>query len=323
MFGVPKANPGAVTPGGAPVTLSVDVPGAIAAATFEASAGQLFSIQTYDNSDGYYLRVEAAPGTGPSVVVLSNRWILSGESFVDTFTVERAGRYSLIVDPDQDSRVQTTLSLFSLPKIETRPVAFGSPQDILTSLPGENATFSFAGTRDQIVALRLARVQSGSYIYIKRAFSDQKIETQWAPSPSGTLLVLTLPATDEYIITVDPDQSALESATFTLFDVSLRPAAAAQIDGAPARVMTDFPGQQAVLQFQSAGGELVTIRSRERDDAYITVTAPSGAEVVKQQYLAGNGEYQLRDALLAGQYTVVLSPSGFDPAIFTLEVASR
>ncbi|MGE0600813.1 MAG: serine/threonine protein kinase [Dehalococcoidia bacterium] len=317
MYEVTEPDPVPITAGAEPVALSVDTPGSVARATFDANAGQRFSIQTYGTVGGYYLSVEST--SGPSVQRINYTWIPEGDFFVDTFVVETAGSYALVADPTEDTLISTKIQLFSVPEPARKAITIGATETIATIQPGENVEFSFSGKRDQQISLRVSRVKAGSYVYVQRAFNDSKLENVWAGPPQGNLVVLTLPVDDDYIITIDPAGGALESASLAVYDVTTEPTAETTIGGQAASVTTDYPGQQATVTFTSAGGESITIHSLRRDDAYITLLDPASNKVINRQYLRGGDSYQVKEALVAGRYTLRVEPTAFDPGSYSFE----
>ncbi|MGE3074069.1 MAG: protein kinase [Dehalococcoidia bacterium] len=321
MYEVTEPDPVAISPGAEPVKLSVDTPGAVARATFEATAGQLFSIQTYGTVGGYYLSVEST--SGPSVQRINYTWVPEGDSFVDTFVAESAGTYALVIDPTEDTLASTKIQLFSVPAPVRKSLTLGTSETIATTQPGENVEYSFSGKRDQVISIRVSRVKSGSYFYVQRAFNDSKLENVWAGPPLGNLLVVTLPVDDDYIVTVDPSGSALESASLAVYDITDEPTATTTIGGGAASVTTDYPGQQATVTFAGQGGQLIAINSLRRDDAYITLVDPSGQKAINRQYLRGGDTYEVKDPLVAGNYTLQVEPVAFDPGSYSFEFVRR
>ncbi len=321
MYEVPRAEPVAISPGGEAIDLSVDVPGAVALASFTATAGQRLSIVTESSTEGYHLGVRTQ--TDPPRLALPLSWVPEADYFVDVFEVEREGDYVVVVDPDGADLVRTSVRLVDVGEDQTGPLSFGASVDFSTSNAGENIHYTFSGKREQKVSVRLQEVEAGSNIVLQRASTNSNVESAWAAAPQGALLLADLPADGEYTITIDPYMARLESGRIGLFDISKRATAVIQVGGPPVTVATDAPGQGIALGFRAEGGELVTFHSLTDDDAYVTLIGPNGNKIVDRLYVGGKSKNEWPRELVAGEYVLMLEQYGMDAGTYTIELEKR
>lgn len=130
--------------------LSVAAANRIALIVFEGNAGQRIALQATNSTiASSTIRVIKPDGTN-----LFDPASLSGNWFVDAFTLPVTGTYTIVIDPDSMFTGAMNLTLHNVPAKATGTITAGGPAVIVsTTTPGQNASLTFTGTAGQRISL--------------------------------------------------------------------------------------------------------------------------------------------------------------------------
>jgi hypothetical protein len=213
LYDVPADVTGAITPGGAAITISATTPGQNARLTFDGQSGQRVSIKVSGGIMASYVSILKPDGNQLG----SNTYVGSSGGFVDTRTLPAAGSYTILVDPQGAATGSATLTLYDVPPDLTGTLAIGGASLTTTlATPGQNARLTFDGRAAQRISLRLSGVTVlSSYVSIFRP-DGTRIGSQNLVTTSGRTITVDLPSDGTYTIVVDPQAAATGSMTLTL-----------------------------------------------------------------------------------------------------------
>jgi hypothetical protein len=206
-YAVPADASGSLDPAGPATTVSVTVPGQNAAATFVGTAGARVSLNVTPVSIGASdIAILKPDGT----VMAPSRYVGTGGTFFDTMTLPLAGTYRVTINPRDAQVGNATLRLYDVPADATVTLAVGGgPGTITTTVPGQNASATFAGNAAQAVTLVLSAVTIGqSDVSILKPDGSTLVAPVFVTT-SGRTITTTLPVAGTYRIVVNP------RATFT------------------------------------------------------------------------------------------------------------
>jgi RHS repeat-associated protein len=224
LYDVPPDPSSAITPGGAPVTLTTTTPGQNMKLTFSGSVGQRISLLT-SGASGFsgccqYLKIFNPDG---SELVSSYNY---PNRFVDVQTLAKKGTYTITYDPMGTQTGSLTFTLYNVPADASGSITVGGPAvRLTTTTPGQNMKLTFGGTVGQLLTLTTSNDSGFGCCQYLNVFN-----------PDGTPLLsdynygnrtVTLPALPQlgtYTIKYDPDGAKTGSLTFQL---SVRQGAAA------------------------------------------------------------------------------------------------
>ena len=326
-----------ITPGGAPVTVTTTIPGQNAKLTFAGTANRRVSLKltgvTIGTSTTASLKISVTKPDGTALVTATSLGTSGG--FIDTKTLPTTGTYTILVDPQSSSIGSATVTLYDVPADPSTPITSGgAPVTVTTTIPGQNAKLTFAGTANRRISLGITGVTIGT-----SASSSIKVSIT---KPDGTVLVAatsfgtnggfidtkSLPTTGTYTILVDPQSSAIGSATLRLYDVLADPTSSITPGGAPVTVTTTIPGQNAKLTFAGTAGQRislkvsgVTIGTSTTASVKVSITRPDGSALIGATTLGTNGAYfDVKSLSLTGTYTILVDPQGTATGSATLQL---
>jgi subtilisin family serine protease len=226
LYDVPPDVTGSMTPGGAPLTVSMGpVPGQNALVTFSGTQGRRIALGmsnvTIGTSTCCSARVSIANPDGSTLVYATP--VGRNGGFLDTKVLPTTGTYTILVDPQGADLGSMTLNLYDVPPDLTGTIAIGGPPVSLTlaPVPGQNATLTFNGTAAQRVSLRMSSVTIGTSSCCGARISLLKPDgtNQVPPILVGTFgatISATLSVTGVYSILVDPQGAATGGITLGL-----------------------------------------------------------------------------------------------------------
>jgi hypothetical protein len=200
LYDVPADATAAATPGGSAVTVSTSTPGQNAAVTFTGAVGERVSLRL-----GPTCCIEKVTLLGPSGATLFGPTSFgTGGGFVDTQTLLAAGTYSVVLDPAGISTGSTTVTLYAVPPDVTGSIAPGSSLTLTTSVPGQDASVTFAGAADTGIKLTVGPFNccSTKVSILAPDGTTQVPETSF--NPDGGVVLTRLGAGGTYTIVVDP-----------------------------------------------------------------------------------------------------------------------
>jgi len=198
---------GTITPGGAPVPVSLARAGQRARLTFAGTASQRVSLSATSVT---------TPGATVSLWRADGSWLATffsvgaGQTgFGGPVTLPAAETYAILVDPSSPGDL--TLTLYDVPPDITGSLTINaSPQTVTFVAPGQQAFLTFPGTAGLSVTVRGSNNTVACFNNIALTYAGGG--SSWAPvcGASFTLGPVTL-ATATYTLLLDPDKSNIGS----------------------------------------------------------------------------------------------------------------
>jgi YD repeat-containing protein len=307
---------GRVTPG-APATITLSAANQIGMLLFDGKKGQMVSavassstfagcsFYIYNPSNAYVL--DSRSGVGPPVGSCAT----SGQ-FFDSQVLPATGTYTLLATPGS-STGHATLTTYLFDDVQGGLLTLGSPVTATTSVPGQNANFTFAGQPNQHVSMSISS-STFNNCYFTITNPDATILVNGFTAicdRSATFFdVPVLSQTGPYKLVIDPSGTDTGAVTFKLNDATdvIRTITS---DGTPVTVATTIPGQKAKLTFSGSAGQVVSalLDNNTYNGVTMTLVAPDGSRVTGTSNTAGA---QFIDASIlpaTGTYTLVLAPA--------------
>jgi hypothetical protein len=151
LYNVPPngSGGGTVTEGGPPVTVNITAPGQNAQLRFYGKAGDTVSLLTRENatlaSQPFNVTI-VEPDAQTSLYDSYQSPPASGD-FSEALTLPLTGIYTIMDNPSGTATGTAILTLYSVPPPVMGTVTIGGPAvSVSTTVPGQGATFQFAGT---------------------------------------------------------------------------------------------------------------------------------------------------------------------------------
>jgi YD repeat-containing protein len=213
-----------ITPGGASVNVATSIPGQRVVASFTATAGQRVSLNVTNValSAGLGCKGTVSLVDSSNTTLRTYGCLLTGfDSFLDVTDPLAAGGYTAVFDPAVDYTGSATLRLYDVTDLSgTLGVNDPSPTTVSFTTPGQNAALTFSGTSGQLVTV----TASGNTfpptacvtVRLFRQDGTTQLATATSCSASFALAQQTLPATENYIVRIDPAGSSTGSVGITV-----------------------------------------------------------------------------------------------------------
>ena len=309
------------TIGGGPVTATTTTPGQNATVTFPAVAGQRVAVRVFGSTYGSSSSSLSASLLKPDgTVLVSANGVGSGGLFIDARLLPADGTYTVLLDPAGSLTGSVQVEAISVPADSTAALSLdGTTVSVATTVPGQNAVVTFAGTAGQRVSLRFSNGSGSVYGTVSNP-DGSVVKARWSIGSSDFVDPLTLPATGTYTILLDPNTSALGAMDVQGWAVPADSTAALSLDGTTVSVATTVPGQNAVVTFAGTAGQRVSLRfSNGSGSVYGTVSNPDGS-VLKARWSIGSGDFAEPLTLAStGTYTVLLDPNSYALGTMTVQ----
>ncbi len=320
---------GTIVPDGAPVDIAITTPGQRARYAFSGKADQIVAVQA---SKG------AFEGCGTTIAILkpdgsrlgSPQAICGGGGFLDQLSLPADGSYTLLVDPDGATTGTATVTMYTVTDV-TGTIAAGGPLvTARTTIPGQNARYTFTGTSGQIVAVQASKGTfegCGTTIAILKP-DDSPLGSPQAICGGGGFL--DQPSRCRRMVPtrllVNPDGATTGGATLTLYTV-VDVAGAITPGGPPVGVKTTTPGQNARYTFAGTSGQTVTVQASkstfEGCGTTITILQPDGSPLGSPQAICGGaGKLDAQRLPVSGAYILLVDPDGATTGGTTLTLST-
>ncbi|MGH9203839.1 MAG: hypothetical protein ACRD2A_21640, partial [Vicinamibacterales bacterium] len=203
LYDVPTDLIGTITPGGAPVTVSIGAIGQNAKLTFDGSIGQRISLRV----SSVTITSVAVSILSPTGIPISGGTLTVGTSggFIDLKTLQATGTFAISVNPASTNTGSLTLTLYAMPVDATSTTAVnGTGQTISVTTPGQNAGVTFDGTIGDSVTVRITANAIGS-VAVRLLRPDNTTMTSVTSSAASfNLTPQTIGITGPYRILIDP-----------------------------------------------------------------------------------------------------------------------
>jgi hypothetical protein len=302
---------------GSSTSLALSVPGQNGRATFTGTAGRRVSVRVTGTIQGVRVSI-LAPG---GAVVAAPVYVGTSGGFVEPVTLPVDGAYTVFADPAAAATGSVTLTPYDVPADATATLAFGAPTALATTVPGQNARATFAGTAGRTVSLKLSSVtMSGARVSILSPDGSTLAPATYFGTSGGFVEPRSLPLDGVYTVVVDPSGAATGSVTLTPYDVP--PDVQGTLAFAtPLTLSVGVPGQNARASFAGAAGKRIslTVSGVPTGTAKISLLAPDGSTLVAPFLVASSGGFVEPLALASpGTYVVVVDPQGAGTGSITL-----
>jgi hypothetical protein len=322
---------GGITFDGPAVTVTTAKPGQNASLTFDATAGQRFSMSVsgVKLTGGNYVNMSVLKPDGS--ILVPTAYVSSSGAFIDVRTIPVTGTYTIKLDPDAMAVGSMTAQLFDVGQDPTATIVIDGPaMTITTAKPGQNASLTFSATAGQRFSMRVSGVKlaGGSYanMSILKPDGGTLVPTAYVTS-SGTFVdAQTVPVTGTYTIKLNPDSMAVGSLTAQLFDVGRDPTATIVIGGPTVTVTTAQPGQNASLSFSAMAGQRFSLGVsgvKLAGGSYVnmSVIKPDGSILVPTTYVSSSGTFiDAQTVPVTGIYSIKLNPDTTATGSLTLQL---
>jgi YD repeat-containing protein len=210
---------GTITAGGSSETVTISNPGQNGTLSFSGTSGDRISLQRISGTiSGQIAGCDVNVSIlNPDSSVLASATCMETSGFIDTKTLPSTGTYTIVVDPVSFATGTLTLTLHSVPADATTTLTVNGGSDTLTTtMPGQNAQATFAGTASQQVTVHLTSNSMGSTT-VRLLKPDASVLTSKTSSASSfDLTTQTLPTTGTYTIDVDPGGTNVGSITVSV-----------------------------------------------------------------------------------------------------------
>jgi hypothetical protein len=297
-----------ITPGGSAVTVTISNAGDKATATFSGTANQRVSLDI-TNSTISSMKISLLRPNGTAVFTVS---ATRTAKFVDTNTLPVNGTYKLVVDPNLDHTGKVTLKLYNVPPDASNTMTIGAAGSTLTTtVPGQNANFTFSGTAGHRLALSMTGVtiSAGSLTLKDPLGTVLKGPQAFATAPTF-IDPITLTQTGTYTLFLDPKGKAKGSVTLSGYDVPADTSAALTL-GTPATGTTTVPGQRNTFTFTGTQNQRVSLSVLSSDfSGTISLLKPDLSVLASTPVGPAGGWLDATVLPANGTYTFVIDPSG-------------
>jgi hypothetical protein len=299
-----------------PTTTSTTTAGQNAALTFNGTAGQKISLLAGNSTYGMPIKVSVLK---PDSSNLFNPSLTVGgfDAFADVQTLDATGVYTIFVDPQWADAGGIDLQLYTVPADQTGAIAFGTPLTATTTMPGQNALFTFNGTLNQRVSLNLTNVTYGSAkVSILKPDKTQLALPLFVPNTLGDFQEpVKLPVAGQYTVKVDPTGASTGSLDVNLYSVP-NDFTASLSSGVAKTVVISTPGQNAVLTYAGTAGQRIAVMTSngalgDSDccGAKLSILRPDGTTLVAPLTFGNSGVFiDTKTLNLNGTYKIKVNP---------------
>ncbi|SBT46045.1 pre-peptidase C-terminal domain-containing protein [Micromonospora narathiwatensis] len=325
VFDVPPDATVSTTPGGDPVTVTTTVPGQKGVVSFPGTAGQRILIQGTGGTYGTYNATAVVRKPDGSNLIGST--YCGGSCIFDTTVLPVDGTYSLLLTPAGSYTGALTVRVYDVPPDATASTTpGGAAVTLTTTVPGQNAVLSFAGTAGQRIVVQGSGGTYGTYnaTAIVRKPDGSNLTGSTYCGATCFFDVTTLPVSGTYTILLNPDAAYTGAVTLRVYDVPADVAASATIGGPGVPLTTTDPGQNAVLSFAGTAGQRIVVQGSGGTYGTYNATAivrkPDGSNLTGSAYCGATCFFDVTTLPVSGTYTILLNPDGMYTGAVTLRL---
>jgi len=317
-----------ISANGTGVTISTTTPGQNAKLTFSATTNQrvYLKISSVSMSGGTNNWVNVALKRQDGVTITSNVFDSSG-GFFDSQTLTDGGPYFIDVDPTNASTGSATFTLYNVAADITGSIATDGTAVTPTTTLGQNAKYTFSGTANDRVFLRISSVSmtggspNWTTVAIKKPDGTNLVST--TVTTSGQIDTTTLPVTGTYTVLGDPLNTSAGSMTLQLYNVPADITGTITPGGSPVTVTTTTPGQNASYTFSGSASQRVSLNITSvsfTGNSWVTVyiKKPDGSSLFSTTVDSGGGFIDTKTLPVNGTYSVFVDPVNFNSGSLTL-----
>jgi YD repeat-containing protein len=303
-------------------TLNVSLPTAskIGMVVFDAVGGQRASVQmssgTFSSCTLYLF--------DPFGKQLASNGCNGATAFMDGQNLPITGTYTLGIDPGGTTG-SVNLTLKNATDV-TGTIAFGTPITVTTTVPGQNARYTFNATARQQVSLTVSNSTYSGCIAMNASIlrpDGSSLASTATCGASAFVDSTTLPAAGTYTVLVDPSGTGTGSATIQLNTFS--DLNGTITIGTPLTVTTTGIGQNARYTFSGTSGQQIslTLTNSTYTGCIALATSilkPDGTNLGSTSICGGSGFIDSMTLPVTGTYTVLVDPGGTATGSVTLQL---
>ena len=207
------------TIGGPATTLTTTVPGQNATLTFGGTTNQKISVRLASGTyTGAVINVSIKNPDGSYLVNPYN--IDNSGSFIDRTTLPATGDYTLVFDPASAATGSMAITVYDVPADFAATGTIGGPATTLTiSVPGQNATLTFAGTIGQKFSVTIGSNNFELFdVSIKNPDGSYLVNPFAVGNGGATIPTTTMAQAGNYVLLVDGRTISTGSVPVTLND---------------------------------------------------------------------------------------------------------
>jgi subtilisin family serine protease len=298
--------PRSIVAGGPPVTVTSSA-GENALLVFDGTGGGRASIKIISTT----IPISTVTVRAPDGTSVGSVFTGTSGAFIDSFPVSQTGTYQIVVDPSGATGGSMTLQLFNVPPDASAAITpGGGPVTLTTTVPGQNAVATFAGTAGRRVALATSSPVSLLKTSILKPDGTVLTGPSITGSGSGWIDTVRLPLDGTYTILADPQDARTGSVTLTLYDVPNDVTAPIDPGGASVSLTVSAPGQNALATFSGIAGRRVSLSVTSAVTLLKTsILNPDGTVFSGPAYSGGGTAFlDARTLPQTGTYTVLADP---------------
>jgi hypothetical protein len=291
---------------------------------FEASPGQRASIKATSSS----ITSARVSVLAPNGVTAIEGTIITGGGFLDTPTLVAGGTHTIVVDPDLSYTGAITFTLYVFNDVAGSITAGGSSVTATTTTPGQKALYSFSGTANQRVSIKMTSGSysggsiNGAHVYLRKL--QGPLYASFLVATTGFIDTETLLTTGTYIIEVDPSTASTGSVTLNLYDVPADGSGTITAGGSSVSVSAGTPGQNDSRTFSGTASQRISLKMSSGSwtggspsSAHVDIKKPDGTTLASV-LLAPNAFIDLQTLPTTGTYTVLTNPDNSSTGSVTL-----
>jgi hypothetical protein len=199
----------------------------------------------------------------PDGTQAANATTCSDSAFVDATTIDQAGTWTALVDPQSDGAGSGSLAVFDVTDQQAGTSVNGGAVGVALSRPGQNGDYAFAGTAGQKVSATVASATfsgcPGYALSLVRPDGTTLGSSAQQCGNAGFLDGQVLDQSGNWVVRVDPQGAATGTGQLSVFDATDQ-VRSVKVGGpaVPANLLK--PGQNSYLQFDGTAGEQVAAR---------------------------------------------------------------
>jgi len=303
-------------------TLNVSLPTAskIGMVVFDAVGGQKASVQmssgTFSTCTLYLF--------DPFGKQLASNGCNNATNFMDGQNLPITGTYALGIDPGGTTG-SVNLTLNNATDV-TGTIAFGTPITVTTTVPGQNARYTFNDTAGQQVSLTVSNSTYTGCIALNVAIlrpDGSSLASTGTCGSSAFVDSTTLPTAGTYSVLIDPSGTGIGSATIQLNTFS--DLSGTITIGTPLTVTTTGIGQNARYTFSGTAGQQISLTLT--NSTYTgcialntSILKPDGTTLGSTGICGATGFIDSMTMPVTGTYTVLVDPGGTATGSVTLQI---
>jgi hypothetical protein len=330
---------GAIPTNGVAVPVSLNTPGQNARFTFTGRVGNRISA-VLSSSTGKQIRscsllVRRPDGTLASDAAACTYAQVYG-GFIEPFTIDQAGTWSIVVDPLSSYTGTATLRRYTVVDQTGTADLSGAAVNVSLSQPGQAARFSISGTTGQRISAyltaatfpALCTTTQGYWFLLVRPNGSTKAGQVYCGSAGQTTTqyidATTLDATGTWTVVVDPAFWNTGTATLQIYDV-VDQTGVANLDGTPVNLDLSAAGQNAQITFAGTSGQKVSTylaSSTFPAPCNITVLRPDNSGFEAGSCASPSAFLDAAALDATGTWTVVVDPVGPTTGTGSLRLSS-